>query len=53
MAAILGILLLGATITGMVYLASGRASQSKGQAWKRDAAYKERPVDQYVTVSMS
>ncbi len=53
MAAILGILLLAAIITGMAYLVTGRASRRQAPAWKRDEAYKERPVDQYVTVSMS
>ena len=53
MAAILGVLLLGAIITGMAYLMTSRASRVQASAWKRDEAYKERPVDQYVTVSLS
>lgn len=53
MAAILGILLLVAITTGMAYLVTGRAGRRKAASWKRDEAYKERPVDQYVTVSMS
>jgi hypothetical protein len=53
MAAIIGIVLLGAVVSGMAYLVVASVNRRSAPAWKRDAAYKERPVDQYVTVSMS
>lgn len=53
MAAIIGIALLGAVITSVMYVFALGIGRTPLPAWERDEAYKARPVDRYISVSAS